>query len=714
MSGALFLLATGALVGSRFVQAAGPEALSALLGALREDPLDPEAWRVLGSGALDAARGAALGIAVLGTAAANLGLLLLARRRVAPEPDARAELPASAIEADGDSGAADASAGPAAAPVPATSAAALRAQLDIALAELERSRRALALHENELRAVAESRTRFVARMSHALRTPLNGVLGVTELLVASGLDEAQGDLAARLNGATQNLLGTVNALLDHGRLESGELRLQRSRFPLHEAIEDACACRAAEAHARGVELVCYIDEDVPRGADGDGTRLRQVIDALLANAIEHTDSGEVVVRVVREASASRAVGETDGAGASGGERSRYRCDVQDTGAGLSPERQLELWRAFRHAECAGPAEASQASETRDGERVDAGVLGLGLSVANELVRRMGGVIDVRSRLGEGSRFSFDFELGDVDQRTGSRPSPRTLRGARVLVVDDNETNRTILSHQMGNWGVEVACADGGAQALELMREAHGAERAFDLLVLDLHMPGMDGLELARRIAADGELASVPALMLTSSEIDLDAAALDAIGIERNLMKPARQAVLHDTLASMLRAPDARREAPRHEAVPADARTTDLPAAPSVGPGSACAAQAPDAGLLDASALAAIRELQHPDKPDLLNRVVGVWAVRAAELLGEMRDALAARDGDALLSATHGLKSSSGYLGATTVAARCTEVEAALARSGDVADAELVALVDALDADRAAAAAELELWLERAA
>lgn len=221
---------------------------------------------------------------------------------------------------------------------------------------------------------------------------------------------------------------------------------------------------------------------MPKDVDGDGNRLWQVVDALVANAIEHTDRGE------DESATARA--EPDGSG---------------------------------------------------------------LRTASELVRRMGGELDVRGRLGEGSRFGFTFELGDVAQSGPSRAGPRTLRGVRALVVDDNETNRTILAHQLGNWGMHVESADGGEAALAALRAADAVGHWPDLLVLDLHMPGMDGLELARRIAADPALRGAPALMLTSSEVDLEAAELDASGIERNLTKPARHSVLHDTLASMLRA-----------------------------------------------------------------------------------------------------------------------------------------------------------------
>ena len=710
---ALLLAGVAALLAARLSSGASAGAVRAALERLVDSPGNLGALRPVAAHALDALRDAAPAVLALGLCAAILAARLLVRagrrRRAggagapaAPDTDrGPADAPARAAgtgvvgtgvgapPSDGPPGFARAghaaasgapSAPPRSAPDPA------RAQLDIALAELARLRDAAALREEELRTARESRSRLVARLSHALRTPLNGIIGMTELVIAGDADEERRRHAARLTGAAQNLLGVANGLLDHAQLESGELRLQRSRFALHDAIEEGCQRRGAEAHARGVELVCYVDEDVPRDVDGDGVRLWQVIDALVANAIEHTERGEVVVRVVREGpSGSVLPGGGAAGGAGGATRSRYRCDVQDTGAGLSPESQLELWRAFRGAPAEGVGDARDAS---GGDADAPGALGLGLRTASELARRMGGELDVRSRLGEGSRFSFAFELGDVEQRRNVRAAPRTLRGARALIVDDNETNRTILAHQLGSWGMHVECTDGGREALAALRAARDADRDHELLVLDLHMPGMDGLELARRIAADPALPRVPVLMLTSSEIDLDAAELDALGIERNLAKPARQSVLHDTLASMLRAVDDRGRGP---------------AAKGAGDGSDAADGEPP--LLDAAALDGIRALQRPDKPDLLARVVDVWGARAPELVAEMRAAIEASDAGALAGAVHGLKSSSSYLGAARLAARCRSVEAALEPDG-AAVAGLGELVDAVDAERRAVAEAL--------
>ena len=560
------------------------------------------------------------------------------------------------------------------------------------------------------------RSRFVARISHGLRTPLNGILGMAGMVAVQGIDDAErARRAARLTSSARNLLGVVNGMLDHALLENGELRLQRSRFGLHETIEEGCQRRGAEAHARGVELVCYIDDDVPRDVDGDGERVWQVVDALVANAIEHTERGEVVVRVVRD-------GPPGAAGPSGpdeaaGTRSRYRCDVQDSGSGLSPESQLALWRAFRGGEGATRDAPDGVIEARPSEdRAEQGdgsgggtdaVLGLGLRTASELARRMGGGLDVRSRLGEGSRFSFAFELGDVEQRERERSAGSTLRGIRALVIDDNETNRTILGHQLGNWGMSADCADGGPAALEALVAATEADAPFEVLVLDLHMPGMDGLELARRIVADPRIEPVPALMLTSSEVDLDAAELDALGIERNLTKPARQSVLHDTLASMVRREGAAREPGVRVArsvpvgaVPVGATPGGpVPQEPASEDETREAASGPEpasrpAGL-DPDALAEIRALERPEKPGLVARIVEVWRTRAPELARDMRAALEPPDPDAIGAAVHELRSSGGYLGATEVVARCRELEEALV-CGETDPERLAGLVDAVD------------------
>ena len=398
------------------------------------------------------------------------------------------------------------------------------AQLEIAAGELTRLRRELSDCRGRLEAANTTRSRFLANMSHELRTPMNGIIGMTDLLLGGELPPRERRFAQSIAVSSNALLGVISDLLDFSGIESGTLTLERSRFRIRDAVEDVCAMLAERAHEKGVELMCYVDENVPTLADGDASRLRQVLDNVIRNAIAFTDEGEVVVRVSRE--------EERGA------RSLYRCDVQDTGRGISPEMQMTMFDAFTQED---------GSSTRRH-----GGLGLGLAIVRELVAMMNGTITFRSRLGEGTRFGFTIELDNAEGDDGLLPGTRSIRGARALVVDDNETNRTILYHQLTGWGVVVDTAESGEEALERLHETLlGRGASYDLLVLDLHMPDMDGLELARRIRAEPRLAATRSLMLTSAALELDGEELAALGIDRYVSKPPRQSVLHESLVSLL-------------------------------------------------------------------------------------------------------------------------------------------------------------------
>ena len=398
------------------------------------------------------------------------------------------------------------------------------AQLEIAAGELTRLRRELSDCRSRLDAANATRSRFLANMSHELRTPMNGIIGMTDLLLGGELPPRERRFAQSIASSSNALLGVISDLLDFSGIESGTLTLERSRFRIRDAVEDVCAMLAERAHAKGIELMCYVDDNVPALADGDASRLRQVLDNVIRNAIAFTDEGEVVVRVSRE--------EERGA------RSLYRCDVQDTGRGISPEMQMTMFDAFTQED---------GSSTRRH-----GGLGLGLAIVRELVAMMGGTITFRSRLGEGTRFGFTVELDNAEDDDGALPGARSIRGARVLVVDDNETNRTILYHQLSGWGVVADTVESGEEALERLHETlDGRGRPYDLLVLDLHMPGMDGIELARRIRTEPRLGAMRSLMLTSAALDLDDGELAALGIDRYVSKPPRQSVLHESLVSLL-------------------------------------------------------------------------------------------------------------------------------------------------------------------
>lgn len=396
-------------------------------------------------------------------------------------------------------------------------------QLKIATDELDRVRRELVDCKEQLQHASIAKSDFMANMSHELLTPMNGIVGMTDLLLAGDLPDREKRFVNSIAGSSNVLLGIINDLLDFSKIESGMLKLEHVRFSVRDCVEDVCSSLAASAHKKNIELMCYVDENVPEKMDGDPNRIRQILNNLITNAIAFTDKGEVVVRLTQT---------KEGEGSSS-----YQCDVQDTGAGISPEMQAQLFSAFTQEDT---------SVTRGH-----GGIGMGLAITKELVSMMGGEITFRSRLGGGTRFGFSMDLDNVHEEEAASSRRRTLAGAHVLVVDDNDTNRTILFHQLTSWGMVVETAESGEAALASLRESFENNQHFDAVVLDLHMPNMDGLELARKIQEDTNLRDIKALLLTSASLPLDGPELRKLGIYKYVSKPVRQSVLHDSLASLM-------------------------------------------------------------------------------------------------------------------------------------------------------------------
>lgn len=397
------------------------------------------------------------------------------------------------------------------------------AQLQIATDEIARLRRELVSCKQQLESANSAKAQFLANMSHELRTPMNGIMGMTDLLLAGTLTNREERFVRSISASSTTLLGIINDLLDFSKIESGILQLEHGRFSVRDCVEDVCSSLAVNAHAKNIELICYVDEDIPQRMEGDPARVRQILNNLINNAIAFTEEGEVVVRLTRKG------------GKSG--KSLLACDVQDTGVGISPELQVKMFEAFTQADT---------SNTRDH-----GGLGMGLAISSQLVSMMNGELTFRSRLGEGTRFSFTMELDDVADAENANKRRRSLNGAKVLVVDDNDTNRTILYHQLSNWGLIVETVESGEAALQALRVAVDRQHGFDVLILDLHMPNMDGIELAKRIQAEPDFKHIQSIMLTSAILQLDGMELKRLGIHKYVSKPARQSVLHDSLASLM-------------------------------------------------------------------------------------------------------------------------------------------------------------------
>ncbi|WP_298520285.1 response regulator [uncultured Nocardioides sp.] len=408
-----------------------------------------------------------------------------------------------------------------------------------------RMRRELGVARDEALAGSRAKSDFLATMSHEIRTPMNGVIGLTELLLTTPLDERQKQYAEGVRSAGHNLLGVINEILDFSKIEAGFLELEVIDFDPVELVESVAELIGEPATNQGLELLAYCSPELPTVLRGDPQRIRQVLLNLAGNAVKFTASGEVVVR----ASVDHR-GET-------GLVARFEVTDTGTGIGIEPDQRDRLFEAFSQAD---------SSTTRR-----FGGTGLGLAICRRLVEAMGGRLGVDSEPGAGSTFWFTVPL-DVPtepEQPALAPTARStspLTGLRVLVVDDNATNRAILHDQLLHWGMAPEVVDGAVPALARWRAAVADGRPYDLAVLDLCMPGIDGLELARSAAAEPDLAATGVVMMTSGP-DVSPAEAEAASIDAALTKPVLMSRLRGTLERVV---SARSPEPPSEPEPADA------------------------------------------------------------------------------------------------------------------------------------------------